>query len=200
MAIRTLFVDLGGVVVKYKNDITLQGLAALSDKSAAEVEQLIFAKLDKEFDEGLLNEREFFAKALLELGTVILEDEFWGCWKNIFQADEGVVQILHEARGNGVEVIAASNIDPKRFESIRDTGCLAPFHKLGLSFQMKTRKPFKTFFERLMRMTETPLAECLFVDDLMKNTDSAIDFGLTSLLFITPDALRRVLRGYGVLP
>src|SRR3990167_8984047 len=116
MAIRTLFVDLGGVVVHANVGKTCERLAGLCGKTPSEVESLIYGKLNQDFDEGLLTEREFFLKALLELGTVdIGEHEFLDYWNDIFGINEEVVDALRATRANGVEVIAASNLDPVRF-------------------------------------------------------------------------------------
>lgn len=200
MKIRTLFVDLGGVVVQCSNDLTCERLARHAGKTPEEVNEAVFSNLARQFDEGLVSSREFYNLALLELGVVILEREFWDCWRNVLDADVVVVGMLREARANGMEIICASNVDPVRFEAVKVTGALEPFHGLGLSFQMRTRKPFKTFFRRLMRLTESRPAECLFVDDRMENTNAAIDFGIQSVLYTSPATLRAILRGYGTLP
>lgn len=204
MAIRTLFVDLGDVVVNYDNQQTFQRLGKLSGRSPEFVQKCLDGggNLWHRFEVGLLDPREFYLLALAELGTIIGHDEFWDAYGNIFQANLEMCDVLLAARSGGVELITASNIDLMRFLYVKQTGALQCFERFGLSYEMKTRKPDPAFFEKLLGLTGSRKEECLFVDDRAENVEAAAAFGLTAVRYdqLQHDTFCRALRGFGVLP
>lgn len=197
---RTLFVGLGGVLVRYSNDDACERLAKLSGRGLIEVRRLVFGELSRQFDSGLIGTVEFREKVSSGLGADLPDTAFWTSWGDIFTVDEDVLKILNRVRDRGVELIAASNIDPIRARFIWMIRAHKPFRKLGFSYELKAIKPERAFFERLMTLTVSTPEECLFIDNRTANVDAATKFGLRSILFLAPAALGRVLWSYGVLP
>lgn len=200
MTIRTFFVDLGKVVVDFNQEKHFRAITDLTGRNPDEAHAPLTGPFIHQFETGMFTPREFFLKMLLELGVVVNEKDFWAAYCSDLEVFPEVVQILREARASGIEIIAASNVDPVRYEHVRVLGGLEPFHKSGLSFQFRSRKPEKDFYRKLAALTESRPQECLFIDDMEENVRAAAEFGFVVIQHTRADLLRRALQGFGVLP
>lgn len=68
-----------------------------------------------------------------------------------------------------------------------------------VSGEEKTRKPFPTIYQTLLRRYALDPAHTLFIDDNPANVHAAETAGLTRITFASPVQLRAALVKHGVL-
>lgn len=73
------------------------------------------------------------------------------------------------------------------------------FDGIVVSGTEKTRKPFPQFYNILLDRYKVEPAEALFIDDNKRNVDAALQMGIDSILFVTPEDLRKNLLKRNIL-
>jgi 2-haloacid dehalogenase len=112
---------------------------------------------------------------------------------------DGTVQILAEVRSAGLPVFALSNMEPDRYVLRRDRfAFLNWFDGAVISGIEGVAKPDQKIFEILLERHELDPGRTAFIDDSPGNITAARDLGITALRFVSPEDLRRDLRGLGL--
>ena len=68
-----------------------------------------------------------------------------------------------------------------------------------VSGEEKMRKPFPEFYQLLLDRFAIKKEEAIFIDDNLRNVESAREFGIETIRFTTPDELKKELQGKGIL-
>ncbi|MCP4343158.1 MAG: HAD-IA family hydrolase [Desulfobulbaceae bacterium] len=68
-----------------------------------------------------------------------------------------------------------------------------------LSYILGSLKPFPVNYLTAAESINTPLENCLFIDDLQRNVDGAIDIGMQAIRFTNETELREYLIESGIL-
>ena len=91
-----------------------------------------------------------------------------------------------------VPLYLCSNTNPLHWRHVvaMEPELLQPFLGFFLSFEMRIRKPDPQYFHRVLAEIGAEPRECLFIDDMEKNLDSARGIGLRTILFESVDSLR----------
>jgi putative hydrolase of the HAD superfamily len=116
----------------------------------------------------------------LRLGVSTLAD----VWFGDRPANEAWVARLRQARADGLFVGMLSNMVPAWDEHWRrmvDPAAL--FDDVVLSFEVGHRKPGREIFDLAAQRAGVEPAECLFIDDLVKNCDGATAAGWQAVHF-----------------
>ncbi|MBD2755139.1 HAD family hydrolase [Spirosoma validum] len=114
----------------------------------------------------------------------------------------GTVDILRELKESGnYGLYALTNWSAETFPVAQEQfDFLTWFDGIVVSGIEKDRKPFATFYHKLLRRYALNPAECLFIDDNLRNVKAAEELGIRSIHFTEPAALRSQLIQYDVLP
>ncbi|MFA7707942.1 MAG: HAD family phosphatase [Candidatus Pacearchaeota archaeon] len=73
------------------------------------------------------------------------------------------------------------------------------FDSISYSFETSVCKPDKKAFKIILEKLDTKPEECLFIDDSLKNIQSAQELGLNTIHFKNPVQLKEELISFGVL-
>lgn len=115
-------------------------------------------------------------------------------------AIEGSVAILEELHTKGVPVYAITNWNGDTFRATRQRfPFLELFRDIVVSGDEKLIKPDPAIFQLLANRNAISLAECLFIDDSLKNVAGAEAVGMRGHHFTSPESLRADLQRAGVL-
>ena len=113
----------------------------------------------------------------------------------------GSVALLRELRQAGQHrLYALTNWSHETFPYARRTfDFLAWFEGIVVSGEERTRKPFPTIYQTLLRRYSLDAARTLFIDDNPANIRAAEAAGLTGIAFESPVQLRAALVKHGML-
>jgi HAD superfamily hydrolase (TIGR01509 family) len=199
--IKALALDLGNVLVRVDHYRFCRRLAGLAGLSPEEVYARVFASdLEPGFDTGRLSSEEFHQRVTAHFGVSLPFPRFAEWWNDIFDPMEGMEDLVARlARRCPLYLI--SNTNPLHFAYIRERyPLLAHFRHFVLSYEVGSRKPEAGIYQALIRATRTPPARCLFVDDKPEFVAAAQSHGLLAWQFTGPEALRRELQRFRLLP
>lgn len=111
------------------------------------------------------------------------------------------VEILDEVKSAGFPVFALSNWSAETFPIMRQRyPFLAWFKEILLSGEVGVAKPDRQIFEVFLERINRDAGQCLFIDDSMKNIQSARSLGLHTLLFKSASQLRNDLSALDIIP
>lgn len=196
MDIKTIVLDLGGVVIDLCRDRSVRRLEDIGLKEAGELLDLYrqrgpFLKLET----GACTAAEFFdeVRPLCNPGTsdTDIQDAF-----NAFLVDLPVERLkaIRDLRNAGYRVLALSNTNPVMYNSwienrFRKEGLAINdyFDGIVASFQEGCCKPDKKIFEILLGRYGLRPEETLFLDDGEDNCREAARLGIRTW-HVTPDA------------
>ena len=146
-----------------------------------------------------------------EEGISLLENKFpeyafairfyYTRWEEMLGGEiAATVQILHELKARGYRIFGLTNwpaqtfaIAQRRFDFIKELDGIV------VSGQEKLVKPDPQIYARLLERYNLRAPNCLFIDDNQANISKAADLGFETVLFTSPDDLRRILTARGLL-
>jgi 2-haloacid dehalogenase len=112
---------------------------------------------------------------------------------------DGTVEILAELRSAGLPCFALSNMEPDRYVLRRDRfPFMRWFDGAVISGIEGVAKPDRQIFEILLERHDLAPGRTAFIDDSPGNVAAARDLGIAALRFVSPEDLRRDLRGLGL--
>jgi 2-haloacid dehalogenase len=115
-------------------------------------------------------------------------------------AISGSVDILEALHTKGVPLYAITNWNQDKF---RETKLRFPFLNLFrdivVSGDEKLIKPDAAIYEMCLKRNKLVAADCLFIDDSVKNVRGAEAVGMKAHHFTSPDALKVALKGFQLL-
>lgn len=114
-------------------------------------------------------------------------------------ADPHMYTLIDQLKAKGIRVGMLSNIDNRYTKLIRGFGFYDPFEPCLLSCEMGLEKPAPQAYELLLKKTELPAAEIVFIDDKLENVQAAQAMGIDAILFKSEPQLRAELIRRGVL-
>lgn len=107
----------------------------------------------------------------------------------------GWIQSLKE---KGYRVYVLSNFSKKCAAECADALDFLPYTDGGiLSYQDKLIKPDPAIYKLLMERYHLIPEECVFIDDLARNTKAAEECGMHAIVFTTKEAVEEELKGLG---
>jgi len=199
--IKALALDLGNVLVRVDHYRFCRRLAELTGLTPEEIYARVFGSdLEPGYDTGRLSSEEFHQRVMAHFRVNLPFSRFAAWWNDIFDPMEGMEELVaHLARRFPLYLI--SNTNPLHFAYIRERyPLLRHFRHFILSYKVGSRKPEAGIFQALLDAVRVPPAHCLFIDDKPEFVAAAQSHGLLAWQFTGPEALRRELQGYRVLP
>lgn len=186
-----LLTDIGNILALYDNDKADRELCKLVGCTAEQVNDIIFRKneadlaLFSRFMRGDFDGLEFMNRFLAEVGC----DRYLDYWffdrafGDVFTRNESVYQLWWVLKRRGAEIAAISNMDPLRYEYIKQLGIPGLFDHATLSYEYQLLKPGEEIFIRTLDVMGVKAEDAVFIDDKKANTDAAEALGIPSFLY-----------------
>ncbi len=199
---RAVIFDFGNVVAFFDYTIACERLAAHlpgrgGGELLAQARNAGLGPLVLLYETGQIDDTTFSQRAVNLLGLENLLDPqlFADAWQDIFSLNTEVARIIAELDNNGTTLILGSNTNPLHARQFRHqfADLLTRFDHLVLSFEIGHAKPSPAFFQACLQRAGLPPSQCLFIDDLPENIESARQCGLDSILYQNPQALLSAL-------
>ncbi len=197
--IKTIIFDLGEVYLKGFKGVENSLEKELKINSAEIYKNLRVNNYLNSLFLGKITEEKYLdlviRKNKWKIEKILLKDII----RNNFQEVQGTRKIIEKLRLKGyklglLSVHTKEWIDycEKKFDYHR------LFHSVLYSFEFSIAKPNKRAYNLILKKLHTKAEECLFIDDLEKNLESAIELGMKAILFKNAKQLKKELKLYKI--
>ena len=203
MKISNIIFDLGGVLIDWNPDYMYQKLIPDANKRKWFLENICTSDWNEAQDGG---------RPIQEANTLLtskypehkeLINAYYERWEEMLNGPiVGTVEILKELKQKNQQGLYAltnwsAETVPRALELY---DFLHWFDGRVVSGEEKTRKPFKEIYDIVLQKFNLIPGETLFIDDNIRNINAAIEQGIVSIHFQSPEQLRKTLHEYGILP
>lgn len=192
-----VFLDLGG---KHTGiPVNLAEIFGITEEKAAE----IWTDNKDKLLTGKETPKDFLIRTNSYLKTSINVDKSYEIWKNLNKINKNQVNwdlvSYAESLSKKYQLhMLTDNIDLDNGASEWFYLIAKHFKNIYKSFETGRRKPNKDVFLYVLEKINSKPEECIFVDDLQKNIDSANDIGMKGMLYTNLDQLRKDFTILGV--
>lgn len=206
--INTVLFDLGNVLLEFDRSPAYDAVCAGLDIGRPKLIDLLEKKETRvKYETGLMSTGEFVS-AVLELcgenappTPEVRTEIFKKCYTDAFTGNRDVIAIAEKLKTDGTEIFLASNtseLDYSYVEAEFPAVTRLFEGKTFLSYEQHVFKPDDAYFRRFLEVTNKKCGECLFIDDIAANVESARRTGLTAVRFENPAQLVRDLLRFGL--
>ena len=200
--IKTIFFDIGGVLIDIHPERTYQYLSDSADVEVSMVKESFPLDAHDQYERGIMNNEDWFItyKESLPQPCCLKRSDFWNAWKLLLGEEKNTVNIL-EALNKQYSIWLLSNTNPKHIQDEIEKRYLFPSLVNGAvySFDVGVRKPEKEIYEIAMQRANANPQECLFIDDLLENIQAAKQIGIEGIHFISSEQLKQELVHLGII-
>ena len=200
--IKTIFFDIGGVLIDIHPERTYQYLSDSADVEVSMVKESFPWDDHDQYERGIMNNEDWFItyKESLPQPCCLKRSDFWNAWKLLLGEEKNTVNIL-ENLNKQYSIWLLSNTNPKHIQDEIEKRYLFPSLVNGAvySFDVGVRKPEKEIYEIAMQRANANPQECLFIDDLLENIQAAKQIGIEGIHFISSEQLKQELVHLGII-
>ena len=200
--IKTIFFDIGGVLIDIHPERTYQYLSDSADVEVSMVKESFPWDAHDQYERGIMNNEDWFItyKESLPQPCCLKRSDFWNAWKLLLGEEKNTVNIL-EGLNKQYSIWLLSNTNPKHIQDEIEKRYLFPSLVNGAvySFDVGVRKPEKEIYEIAMQRANANPQECLFIDDLLENIQAAKQIGIEGIHFISSEQLEQELFHLGII-
>ncbi|HLD80408.1 MAG TPA: HAD family phosphatase [archaeon] len=199
--IKAVIFDWGGVLIE-DPDLPRAEFVAARLGVAPESFLRELGGYEKEFQKGLITEKELLARIAAALGIVL--PQFNGSLlkeavRSTFRRREPVFELARELKRRGFLVALLSNCEEPTAEFASESRWFDFFDLLVFSNHEHVAKPDAEIFNRALERLKVSSSEAVFVDDKKIHVEAARSIGFHAVLFTGVDALAAELKELGVL-
>lgn len=202
MAINTIIFDLGAVLIDWNQRYLYRKIFITEEEIEWFLANVCTTEWNEEQDAGRL-----FAEAV-KIQTQLFPqfekeiEAFWKRWPEMMLGPiEGTVKIFDQLKkSNRYKIYALTNWSAETFPiALERFEFFKWFNGIVVSGEEKTRKPYPEFYHCLLNRYKVNPAEALFIDDNIKNIETAKKLGIKSIHFLSSEQLKVELMKQGIL-
>lgn len=203
MAIKTIFFDIGGVLLTNGWDrnqrthaLKSLGMTDLSGYEARHADANYF------WERGLKDIRWFFQKTVFYDWRRFEFEDLWAAMvAEQGLLENGAVEILKKLHATRKYRLATLTNESKELNTYRMTafGLKDYFDFFICSAYVNEMKPAPKIYLEAIEVSGREPAECVFIDDKQENVDAAIRQEMRGILYRNPEQLEEDLRDLGVV-
>lgn len=194
-AVRNVIFDLGGVVLDWNPDQIVSRLQPQPELRAS-LKEAVFGHADwRLFDRGTLTESDLIERLQARVGgtrqqmAAILD-----AVRDSLVEKPDTVELIRALQAQGTPLYCLSNMPATVYAHLRRRHTFwDAFSGIVISGEVQMMKPEPEVFMHLLATFNLRAEECVFVDDLRANIDSALLCGLRAIWFKDADQCRREL-------
>jgi FMN phosphatase YigB (HAD superfamily) len=199
--IKTIFFDLGNVIIPFDFRLAYTKLEPLCGYPVTEIPQRMRGTdLVSRFESGQIASEQFVKEFSAVLELKISYEEFCDLWTSVFLPEPLIQESLLVNLARRYPLMILSNTNPIHFEMIQaNYPLLRQFEHCVLSYEVGALKPAAKIFEEAVARAGCEPGECFFTDDLGANVEAARKHGMDAVLFQSAAQLEEDLRVRGLL-
>jgi len=202
MTIKTIFFDLGGVLINFSLHKMCQNIADFCGLDLDVVKTHLFEKnLGEKYEKGIIDSQVLHEHFSQLSGRPLNFAGLMEAAAKIFSPKREMLAILKKLKKNHIRLYLLSNTCEAHFSYIKkEYQFLNFFDGHVLSYQVGARKPEKKIYNAAFELAKTPIENCFYVDDIAEYVETALKFGLDSHLFLGANHLLQALEKKGCIP
>lgn len=203
-SIKTIFFDIGGVVVKAPMDNFLKYGSEIYECEPRILEH-VTAQILPELERGRIDSDQFWEAVTQALvregrGKDVPTWRFKGFWEGILsdslELDRGLIDLVRRLKAH-VRVAALTNVIEEHAKVMARQNVYEHFNPVVLSCKLGERKPDLEAYKKAAEMVKTAPDRCMLVDDCPKNLEGAEKAGYRIHHFVGLDELKREMYNLG---
>ena len=199
--IKTIIFDIGNVLMDFNFQICFRAYAPDEETYQKILKATVQSPVWAEFDRGVWTDEE-----ILE-GFIQNEPSIESILRKMFERLEGIIRQrdyaipwIKELKNRGYQVLVLSNFPKRVYELFQNEMTFLNEVDGGiLSYRDKVIKPDKEIYTLLMERYDLIPQECVFLDDLEVNLNTAKELGMHTILFQTKELALDEMRKLNVL-
>lgn len=198
--IRQYFFDFGGVLVDLDFNASIEAFRELGAVAPKSFYSEIFNKTLRDFENGKIEENEFFKQLRILLKINASDEEIRNAWNIVIQTIPAYKLDILRILKKHFPVYMVSNtnithIEHTRVRLFRKSGSTIDnyFDKLYFSYEIGASKPDAEFYYKVIADAEVDPSESLFLDDRADNIEGARQAGFQVCQVLPEDNLREKL-------
>jgi glucose-1-phosphatase len=198
--IRTIFFDFGNVIGFFDHQRAIEKLVKFTDLNAIELSLRLYGgPIVDDYEIGKITTAEYVREARLNGRLTCTQDEFLACFCDIFWRNPEVCDLIPKLKPRYRVVLASNTVDAHFRRYLADyADIFVHFNHLVASHHAQSRKPHMEFFDYAHQFALAEPDECLFVDDMPVNIETAERFGWKGIIYRPEGTLADKLRAAGV--
>jgi len=199
--IKAIIFDFGNVICSFTNEVLIEKIARLTNKSKEEIFDLIYKKSDitKRFETGLISSQDFFEELSNLCGLSVGYEELKKIYsENKFTPIEGMNELI-ESLKKKYKIGLLSNTSEWDFEYlVKAAPIVKTFNSITTSFEVKAMKPDERIFLDAVTKLGLKPEECIYTDDIWEYVEIAESMGIKAIQFIGIEKFESDLKKNGV--
>jgi putative hydrolase of the HAD superfamily len=198
--IRTIFFDFGNVIGFFDHQRAIDKLLRYTDLNGMELALRLYGgPICDDYEVGKLSTAEYVREARLNGRLSCTQEQFLECFCDIFWPNPEVCSVIPRLKPKYRLVLASNTVDAHFRRYIADYAhVFEHFNHLVASHHAGARKPHMEFFKYAHQFALAEPDECVFVDDMPVNIETAERFGWKGILYRPEGTLEQKLREMGV--
>ena len=195
--IKTIFFDIGGVLLNIHPERTIKQLGDFTKLSDEEIIAAFPEDAYHRYERGEISDSGFYraVKNKLPISNNLTEKQFWKAWGLLVGEETEVVKIMNNLTTK-YPVWLLSNTNPyhmlkeerfKLFDKI--TGGI-------YSFEVGSRKPEAEIYFKALEIADVTAEKSLFIDDLIENVEMARSLNMNAIHFKSIGDLQKQLDNF----
>lgn len=197
--IKTIFFDLGNVLVHVDKDLAIREIANLPGLDPDRVMQIAASNIETAFEKGLFSIEGYIDELQQRYNVLhgITVEQLVTIWQKPFAINQPVWDLVPTLKRQAA-VILLSNTNELHIRAIEAKySLLKELDNAVLSFRVGARKPEEQIYREALQIAAADPDECLFIDDLPENVAVAQQLGIHSHRFETVEGLETFLTDFG---
>lgn len=197
--IKTIYFDLGNVLIFFSFPKMLEQIATLSGLKGSDIEKIFFqTDLRKLYETGKIQTRDLYQALLSHSSKPFTQKAFEWAFSNIFTPNLELWPLVSQLKEKGVRLILLSNTSECHFHFAQEHyPILKQFDELILSYEVGAWKPEAEIFQTALQRAHCKAEECFYTDDVPEFIQAAQESGLNGEVFTTTEQLKQALSRRG---
>ena len=200
MALKTLFMDIGQVLVGLNYASLLEQIQSLSPLSRERIRQCLGGNPDTPlYETGRMETETFLGRLSKTLKINTAPQTLKEAWGNLLPPGSLISPEFFNELKERYQLVALSNTNEMHFDYLLKTHPLVKrLDDYVLSYQVGFLKPDRRIYEAALSRVGRSATEVLFIDDRTENVTSAEKLGIRGIVFVDERQLKEQLRKLGL--
>jgi len=201
-AIKAIIFDLGKVIFDLSFDRVYQSWANSSGREFEEIKsQFGFDDMFNKFEKNEISSMQFRRAILKKLDIELSDEDFDKGWCNLYLDKYPDIDDLLIRLKTKYKLVALTNTNAIHNDAwrIKYADTLDHFEKIFSSHELTTRKPESKIFQIVLDYLDLNPEQTLFLDDNIDNINGAKGIGISTILVMSNQQMKKDLKHLGII-
>lgn len=197
--IKTIFFDLGNVLIFFSREKMFKQIAACTGLQPAALQELFFKQgWLEEYETGKISTLDMFQLIQTVSPKSFEPEELFDAASNIFTLNQEICPLVENLKAHGIRLVLLSNTSECHFTRTQvDYPILQLFDDFILSYKVGAAKPDPQIFKKALQSANCSPEHCFYTDDIPEFIASAKTVGLNGEVFTSVPLLKTHLFSRG---